>query len=134
TSVLLDRAVAHGDYADLFGTPDRGATHQALRDRGRFVERIEAPIIDLTPGWDEVYREKTSSKRRNLHRRRRKQLDAEGGLTVRIARRPDELARDLEIAFELHDLRWKDRPDGSEFTTPVGKAFHRDALARLAAL
>jgi len=132
TKVLLDRAVAHGDYADLFGTPDRGATHQALRDRGRFVERIEAPIIDLTPGWDEVYRAHTSSKRRNLHRRRRKQLDAEGGLTTRISRDKDALEHDLETAFELHDLRWSGRPDGSEFTTEVGRAFHRDAIGRLA--
>jgi CelD/BcsL family acetyltransferase involved in cellulose biosynthesis len=131
---LLRRTVAHGDYADLFGVPQGGETHRALAHRAHFIERIEAPVIDLTPGWDEVYRAKTSSKRRNLHRRRRKQLDAEGGLTVRIAREPDELARDLEAAFVLHDLRWEGRPDGSEFTTPVGRAFHRDALARLAEL
>jgi CelD/BcsL family acetyltransferase involved in cellulose biosynthesis len=132
-ATLLGRAVAHGDYADLFGVPQRGETHRALGGRADFVERIEAPVIDLTPGWDEVYREKTSSKRRNLHRRRRKQLDAEGGLTVRISHDPDTLARDLETAFDLHDLRWEGRPDGSEFTTPVGKDFHRDAIGRLAA-
>ena len=130
---LIDRAVAHGDYADLFGVPQRGEAHRALAGRTRFVERIEAPVIDLSPGWDEVYREKTSSKRRNLHRRRRKQLDAEGGLTIRIARDPETLAHDLESAFALHDLRWAGRPDGSEFTTEVGKAFHRDAIRRLGA-
>jgi len=130
---LLGRAVAQGDYADLFGVPQRGEAHRALDGRADFVERIEAPVIDLSPGWEEVYRAATSSKRRNLHRRRRKQLDAEGGLTIRIARDPEELAQELESAFALHDLRWDGRPDGSEFTTPVGKEFHRDALARLAA-
>jgi CelD/BcsL family acetyltransferase involved in cellulose biosynthesis len=131
-STLLDRALGQGDYADLFGLPQRGEAHRTLEGRVAFIERIEAPVIDLTPGWDEVYRSRTSSKRRNLHRRRRKQLDAEGGLTVRIARDPETLARDLESAFALHDLRWEGRPDGSEFTTPVGREFHRAAIARLA--
>jgi CelD/BcsL family acetyltransferase involved in cellulose biosynthesis len=131
---LLARAVRHGDYADLFGLPNGGQAQRAVGRRVTMIERIEAPVIDLSPGWDEVYRAKTSSKRRNLHRRRRKQLDAEGGLAIRISRDPESLARDLELSFSLHDLRWSGRPDGSEFTTPVGKEFHRDALRRLAGL
>lgn len=132
-ATLLQRAARHGDYADLFGLPPGGAAATTLAGRETLTERIEAPVLDLSRGWDEVYRERTSSKRRNLHRRRRRQLDEEGGLTVTVAHEPDELAAALEDAFALHDLRWAGRPDGSEFTTLVGRAFHRDAVRSLGA-
>jgi CelD/BcsL family acetyltransferase involved in cellulose biosynthesis len=38
----------------------------------------------------------------------------------------------LEEAFELHNLRWQGRPDGSTFGTEAGRDFHRAALRRLA--
>ena len=81
-----------------------------------------------------VYASKTSSKKRNLHRRRRRQLGELGPLEVRVAREPEELLAALEDAFRLHRLRWEGRPDGSGFATPMGERFHRAAVLRLAEL
>ena len=126
---------AGADYVDLFGLAGTSTLARlAPTLDARLLQRVEAPTLDLSQGWDAVYRAKTSSKKRNHHGRRRRQLVEElGALEVVIARSPDELADALEEAFGLHDLRWDGRPDGSEFTTPVGKAFHRDAIRALAA-
>jgi len=98
----------------------------------RLIERIEAPVLDLSDGWEVVYRRKTSSRTRQLHRRRRRQLSELGKLVVAVARSPQELEAALAEAFRLHDLRWARRPDGSEFTTPTGRRFHVAAALALA--
>jgi CelD/BcsL family acetyltransferase involved in cellulose biosynthesis len=122
------------DLADLFGLPGESRLADAAAGESlRLIQRVEAPVLDLTPGWDEVYRAKTGSKKRNLHRRRRRQLAEQGSaLDVDVAGSPDELAVALEDAFRLHELRWAGRPDGSHFATPVGKRLHRAAIQALA--
>src|SRR4029079_7337142 len=95
---------------------------------------IEAPVLDLRDGWEGVYRAKTHAQKRNLHRRRRRQLSEPGALTRTVARKPGELEPALEEAFRLHDLRWDGRPDGSGFTSERGKPFQRAAMRRLAAI
>lgn len=122
------------DVADLHGLPAESRIAAALGGRMQSVERIEAPVLDLRPGWDEVYRAKTNAKKRNLHRRRRRQLSELGELRVTVAREPGELGPALEEAFRLHDLRWDGRPDGSGFTSARGKPFQRAAMGRLAAI
>lgn len=124
-------ARAGGHYGDFFGLSEDSALARFAPEGARLIQRVEAPVLRLAGGWDAVYRERTSSKRRNLHRRRRRQLEQLGTLRVRVAATTDELAPALEAAFELHDLRRSDRPDGSEFTTPAGKGFHRAALRAL---
>jgi CelD/BcsL family acetyltransferase involved in cellulose biosynthesis len=132
---LLERLHASGSQVlDLHGLPRDSRIAAALGDRLELVQRIEAPVLDLTPGWDAVYRAKTTSKKRNLHRRRRRQLGELGQLTVDVARELHELEPALEDAFRLHRLRWEGRPDGSGFGTDVGVRFHRAALRRLAAI
>jgi CelD/BcsL family acetyltransferase involved in cellulose biosynthesis len=131
---LVAQAAAGGhDIADLFGLPQGSLLGRAAGDRLRLIERVEAPVLDLAGGWEAVYAAKTGSKKRNLHRRRRRQL-AELGETLEVvrARTPEELRPALEDAFRLHDLRWEGRPDGSGFTTAKGIAFNRAALERLA--
>lgn len=122
------------DVADFHGLPAGSRIADALGRRLALIERIEAPVLDLAAGWDAVYRSKTTSKKRNSHRRRRRQLGELGQLTVTVARELDELEPALEEAFRLHALRWEGRPDGSGFATPVGMRFHRAALRRLAAV
>ena len=131
---LIERAGAgRADFGDFFGITRDSVLSRIANERAALVERIEAPFIDLSRGWDELYRERTSAKRRNLHKRRRRQLGELGELTTDIARTEAELASALEVAFHLHDLRWTGRHDGSEFTTPVGKAFHREVVGSLGA-
>ena len=86
--------------------PEGGLLHEALGPRDlRLVARSEAPVLDLTPDWETVYREKTSKKRRSLHRRRRRQLSALGRLEISVAHTEAELEAAIEDAFLLHERR-----------------------------
>jgi CelD/BcsL family acetyltransferase involved in cellulose biosynthesis len=107
---------------------------EALGPRLEVIQRVESPVLSLEPDWDTVYRAKTNAKKRNHHKRRRRQLSELGELTTTVARELPELEPALEEAFRLHALRWEGRPDGSGFGTPIGMEFHRAALKRLAAI
>jgi CelD/BcsL family acetyltransferase involved in cellulose biosynthesis len=131
---LAARIADQADFVDLYGLPTRSNVADALGSSLALIERVEAPVLDLTPGWDAVYEAKTTSKKRNLHRRRRRQLSDLGRLEVVVARDPDDLRPALEEAFRLHLLRWEGRPDGSGFATAPGKRFHREVLETLAEL
>jgi CelD/BcsL family acetyltransferase involved in cellulose biosynthesis len=133
TEGLLDRLGGKGvDYVDFFGLPAESPLAPLVAGRAALFERVASPRLDLTRGWETVYRELTSSKRRNLHARRRRQLDELGGLGVSIASTEPELATEIEEAFRLHDLRWAGRADGSEFTTQIGRRFNEEAVRTLA--
>lgn len=134
TGRQLIRRLADGgcDVVDLHGLPADSRIATWLGSQLEVIERVEAPVLDLTDGWDAVYRAKTSSKKRNLHRRRRRQLAELGRLEISVARRLQELEPALEEAFALHALRWAGRPDGSGFATATGRQFQRAVLKRLA--
>lgn len=120
------------DLADIYGLHDASRLGAVLGDRLRLVPRVESPVLDLSPGWEAVYASKTTGKKRNLHRRRRRQLAELGRLETHVARTPGEVDAALDSAFELHAQRWQGRPDGSGFATPVGRRFHREAARALA--
>ena len=131
-AIAQKAAAGEHDYVDLFGLPEDSIFARVCAPRLRTIERVEAPVLDLSPGWDAVYRAKTDSKKRNLHKRRRRQLSELGELEVVRAQTPDELDAALDDAFRLHELRWAGRPDGSGFVTAAGRRFNRDALRALA--
>ncbi len=137
-NALLDHAFgpsSRHDLVNLFGLP--GSSHLVASlpaDALRVVERLEAPVLDLTPGWDAVYSKKLSSKARSERRRRRRQLEALGTIEASVARTREELEPAIDDAFRVHALRWHGRHDPSGFVTPTGKRFHRAALLRLASL
>ena len=132
-ALLTDRAASSGaDFTEVFGLPAGSRLAAAAGDRLELILRAEAPVLDLDGGWDAVYRARTSAKRRNLHRRRRRQLEQLGAVTFEVARTPAALAAALEEAFRLHAARWQDRPEASGFATPNGMRFHRAALRALA--
>ena len=120
------------DLLDLFGLPAQSRLATALGSALRLIERVEAPTLDTTRGWEAVYRARTNTRSRSLHRRRERQLAELGQIDVSLARTPAELEGALEDAFRLHALRWRGRPDHSTFGNRVGTAFHRAALAALA--
>lgn len=132
-AVVARAAATKHDLVDLFGLPGDSRLARLAGDRLKTVERVEAPVLDLTPGWEAVYRSKTDSKKRNLHKRRRRQLSELGGVEVVRARTVDELDAALDDAFTLHTLRWAGRPDGSGFATATGRRWNREALHALAA-
>jgi CelD/BcsL family acetyltransferase involved in cellulose biosynthesis len=132
TARLLTQAVEAQsfDYANLFGLPRESLLGQL--DALHMIERVEAPVLLMPDGWEEAYRAKTGSKKRNLHRRRLRQLGEVGDVEFEVGRTREELEPLLEEAFELHNLRWQGRPDGSTFGTEEGRHFHRGALRRIA--
>jgi CelD/BcsL family acetyltransferase involved in cellulose biosynthesis len=134
-AALVERAASSGhDFADFTGVPGDSLLVDVLGSSLRLIERSEAPVLDLSPGWDAVYRSKLPSKRRNHHRRRRRQLAEHGRVEVAVARTEPELEQALEDAFTLHELRWSGRPDGSGFATPVGRSFNHAMIKSLAPL
>ena len=130
---LVERAGSAHDYADLFGLPSECRLTAAC-DRGELelFERVEAPVLDMSEGWEATYRSNVNSKKRAHHRHRRRQLGALGAIDVAVARSPAELDSALDEAFRLHDLRWRGRHDGSGFATPTGRTFSRAALRAMA--
>ena len=130
---LADRALAaEHDYVDFFGlcADGRLASLDGTR-RLELFQRIEAPVLDLSDGWEAVYRRKTDARKRAHHKRRRRQLAELGRVEVVNARTLDELEPAMEEAFRLHELRWRGRPDGSGFVTETGKRFTRAVMPGL---
>jgi CelD/BcsL family acetyltransferase involved in cellulose biosynthesis len=124
------------DFADFHGLPSSSRLAAALGASPlRLIVRAEAPVLELNGSdWQTVYQTRLSSKQRALHRRRYRQLAKLGTIETTVARTREELTPALEDAFELHALRWRGRPDRSEFGTATGKQFHREATAAMAEL
>jgi CelD/BcsL family acetyltransferase involved in cellulose biosynthesis len=134
---LTERATSTKyDFADLHGLPLPSRFVRALGlSRLELIVRAEAPVLELDGrDWETFYKSRLSSNQRALHRRRSRQLARLGTLETTVARTREELAPALEDAFELHALRWRGRPDRSEFGTPRGRQFHREATASFADL
>jgi CelD/BcsL family acetyltransferase involved in cellulose biosynthesis len=131
---LTKRAAAsHYDFASLFGLPGSSRLVAALpRGSLRLVERLEAPVLDLTVGWAQVAATKLSPRARRTRARRRRQLEELGTVEASLARSREELAESLDDAFRVYALRWQGRHDPSGSVTPEGVAFRRAALLRLA--
>jgi CelD/BcsL family acetyltransferase involved in cellulose biosynthesis len=135
-AALAERAAAtEHDFADFHGLPSSSRFVAALGSGLQLIVRAEAPVLELNGSdWETVYQTRLSSKHRALHRRRCRQLARLGRIETTVARTRDELAPALEDAFELHALRWRGRPDLSEFGTPTGRQFHREATSAIAEL
>ena len=132
-AALVREAAGDHDFAELFGLSgdSRLASIVAPGDLHLF-KRADGPVLELAGDWDELYREKVSSKHRSSYRRRRQQLEKTGAVEFTLARSREAVEAALEDAFRLHALRWTGRPDGSGFATSTGVSFHRAVLPALA--
>jgi CelD/BcsL family acetyltransferase involved in cellulose biosynthesis len=121
------------DYADLFGMPGDSRLEAVVPQESlTLIERQEAPVLDLSGDWEAIYKDKLSSKHRSERRRHRRRLEELGVVDVSLARTPNELVPALEDTVRIHALRWKGRRETSGFSKPIGSAFRRAALLRLA--
>jgi CelD/BcsL family acetyltransferase involved in cellulose biosynthesis len=121
------------DFVNVFGLPAESRLTRAPAWRNlRLIERLEAPVLDLSDGWDAVYERKFSSKARQDRRRHRRQLEQLGSVEISVARTPDELGPAFDDALRLYELRWRGRREGSGLLTATGASFYRSALLRLA--
>lgn len=133
TQIARQAATTDHDFADFFGLPGGSRLVDALgASRLRVIERVESPVLDLDGAWEDVYRARVSKKKRAEDRRRIRNLEKLGTVELSVARTPEELEAALEDVIELHFLRWRGRPDGSELATPLGRRFVREALLALA--
>jgi CelD/BcsL family acetyltransferase involved in cellulose biosynthesis len=121
------------DFANVFGLTAQSRLARTPAWRGlRLIERLEAPVLDLSDGWDAVYKRKFSSRARQDRRRHRRQLEQLGSVEISVAREPDEVGPAFDEAARLYALRWRGRREGSGLLSPEGASFYRSALLRLA--
>jgi CelD/BcsL family acetyltransferase involved in cellulose biosynthesis len=133
-AALVEEMRAHHDLAQLHGLPAESRLVEcAPAGSMALFRRIEAPVLELSQGWEAIRAERLTAKRRRSLRTRRRQLEDRGQVTFEVARSPDDVDDALAEVFRLHRLRWQGPSDGSGFATPTGMAFHRAALGALAA-
>jgi CelD/BcsL family acetyltransferase involved in cellulose biosynthesis len=122
-------------FAKLWGVTSDSVLSRVLPPSDmRMTKFMVAPYLRMPDGWDAAYRAQTSSKSRNSHKRRYKQLEGVGRVEVSIAATAPSLAEALEAAFRINALRWTGAPDVSDFGRPRRAAFHRDVLQSMAKL
>jgi CelD/BcsL family acetyltransferase involved in cellulose biosynthesis len=127
-ALLSALAGAPYDVAWLYGIPGGSRLADCGADL-RLSERVECPVLDMPGGFDEAYQTRVGGHHRREQRRRLRLLEKEGEVEFTMARTPDELARDLPAAFEIHARRREGMPDASGFSNPSGRHYHQ-ALAR----
>ncbi len=121
-------------YLDVFGSPPGGVLPRLCTGPElTLLRRVEGPVLQMPNGWEAAYASRVGSKKRSLHRRRLRQLAELGKIDWTTARTPEEVAGELEHAFEIHARRWQGRPDGSTFGLQAWRDFHREAARALAA-
>jgi CelD/BcsL family acetyltransferase involved in cellulose biosynthesis len=133
-AAVLDVAAGLGlDYASFWGFQPGSVLDEVLDRKIARHEWEQSPVLDLTRGWEAVYREKRSSKGRSKDRRGLRRLEELGPVEIRVARTREELLRALDAAFEIHAARWSSHPrlrDRSRFTSEPLQAFQRGLVAR----
>lgn len=101
------------------------------RDRGMATyERVIAssPYVPIHGTWEDYERGLSKSLRKNL-RRRRRQLEEIGAVTVTIHDGPDDLERHLDDAFRIEASGWKGERGTAIVSQPETRAFYSDIAA-----
>jgi CelD/BcsL family acetyltransferase involved in cellulose biosynthesis len=124
-ALLASLADAPYDVAWLYGLPGGSRLAGAAGDL-KLSLRVEAPVLEMPEGFDEVVRTRVHRDHRRTRQKRLRQLAVAGSVEFTVARSADELTRDLPDAFELFARRRESLPDDSGFATPEGR---RDYLA-----
>jgi CelD/BcsL family acetyltransferase involved in cellulose biosynthesis len=135
TAKLLVRyATRHYGCVDLRDVPKQSRLAMASGDDCVLLKRLEAPVLDVSAGWESVSAVRIQAKNRREFQRVRRRLASAGAVEVAVARTSEELLAALHEGFRVHALRWNGRFDGSDFGTEEGRRFEAAALARLAAV
>lgn len=100
----------------------------AVGDAGRMDV---LPYIRFEDGGYEGYLAGRSRNFRSQLGRRRRKLERDHGLTFRMTADPDELGRDLDTFFRLHEERWRDRGGSSALSDDAKRTHRRFAAAAL---
>ena len=118
----------HVDQGDKWPEAIRAASQRSLR---RITLKHDVlPFIDVAGrSWEEYLGARSRNFRSQVRRKTRK-LENEHAATFRRTLRADELDRDFDAFFGLHDARWNAR-GGSSLSTERSRQFHRDFAGEL---
>ncbi|MCB0875097.1 MAG: GNAT family N-acetyltransferase [Solirubrobacterales bacterium] len=116
---------------------DRGASWPGAieAESGRRLKRVTTrydvlPSIELDGlDWDGFLRGRSRNFRSQIRSKERR-LARDHELDYRRTTRPEDLDRDMDAFFRLHDARWTDR-GGSSIATERARRFHREFAAAL---
>ena len=118
-------------YVDGLAEDDPFVIALAAALHGTVERRYDCPYVRLAGDFD-AYLHALPEGTGAQWSRRRRWLERRPGYAIECLRTPAELARGLDILFELHEARWH------EATEALGEErllrFHRDALGGLTAL
>jgi CelD/BcsL family acetyltransferase involved in cellulose biosynthesis len=98
----------------------------------RVAVRYPCPTIRLDGSFDDYLAGRPGGLAQQW-RRRRRWLERRPGYRVELCTTPDEIARGMEILFDLHRRRWALAGGSEGIASAVVEAFHREASAGLAA-
>jgi CelD/BcsL family acetyltransferase involved in cellulose biosynthesis len=103
------------------------ATGLRLTTREHAEEHL--PLIDIArhSGWDDYLASRSSNFRQQIRRYRRRAAKKHS-LRIRRTERPEDLGRDIDVFFDLHDRRQASHGESS-LTSPRARAFHADFAA-----
>lgn len=138
---LLDWLLAADGWAllDLPNLPDESPTAELLRRaaerrglRHSCLETYRRPYLALAGSWEQYLASRPPKLRYNL-RARRRQLATRGELRFRHYSQPEEVARLLPRAVEIHARRWRDQHTSTLFSrSEAAQRFYAEAAGRLA--
>jgi CelD/BcsL family acetyltransferase involved in cellulose biosynthesis len=94
--------------------------------------RYPCPYVRIEGDFESYLRERPGGVGPQWHRRRR-WLEKRPGHRFELLSAPDEVARGMEVLFDLHRRRWALEGGSDGITTPAVEAFHRESSRGLAA-
>ena len=98
----------------------------------RLEVRYPCPQVRIDGDFETYLRERPGGVGPQWHRRRR-WLERRPGYRFEVLAEPDEVARGMEILFDLHRRRWALEGGSDGIRTPAVEAFHRESSRGLAA-
>ncbi len=150
--VLAQRGAEYEAAAAIVEHLEREQSFDALRLDGIAGDSLSLPVLTSRFGESKAYEHSLlpyevcpylqlrgsgeatvdASRRAHEFRRKLRQMASLPGFSTAVVTRADEVPAALERFFMLHDRRWAGQGGSDAMARPSVKAFHRDAVQKLA--
>jgi len=121
----------------LQSDPATGLLVEALRARGQLVQTFENEFMvfeDVSESSFDSYWKTRTSRLKNTHSRREKQLAKKGEIRFEIIQKPSDVTRGLESYNQVFGVCWKDPEEFPDFTPGLMHAAAATGALRLGIL